>query len=75
MEWIIVTVIIALGGLGVTVVKPIISLTQSITKLTTVLDALSDDVGELTTKTSRTHERIFEKVNDHETRITVLENR
>ena len=34
MEWTVVTVVIALVGLGAAIVKPIVSLTRSITSLT-----------------------------------------
>ena len=40
MEWTTITVIISLVGLGAAVIKPIVSLTQSITKLTVVVERL-----------------------------------
>ena len=81
MEWTVVVVIISLVGLLTAVVKPVISLTQSITKLTTVVDVLAVDVGELTSKNTQTHNRIFDKlekqgedISNHETRISLLEH-
>lgn len=82
MEWTTVTVIIALVGLGVAVVKPIISLTQSITKLTVAVDRLQSDMESLTTKNSQAHGRLWDhngeqdgRLNDHEKRIGSLEHR
>lgn len=46
MEWTTVTVIIALVGLGAAVIKPIVSLTQSITKLTVVVERLERELDE-----------------------------
>jgi len=44
MEWTSVTVIIALVGLGAAVIKPIVALTQSITKLTVVVERMSAEL-------------------------------
>lgn len=82
MEWTIVTVIIALVGLGLAIIKPIVSLTQSITKLTVVVEHLQDDVGGLTTKNSQSHARLWDhndeqdgRLEDHERRIGDLEHK
>lgn len=59
---------------------PIISLTQSITKLTTVVDALGKDMDIMTRKNSESHGRLWDKnseqykrLDDHDKRITVIE--
>ena len=82
MEWQIVTTIIALVGFGAVVIKPIVSLTSAITKLTTVVDRLQQDVESLTSKNSDGHKRLWErnseqdaKIDDHEKRITGLEGK
>ena len=82
MEWTTVTVIIALVGLGAAIIKPIVSLTQSITKLTVVVEHLQDDVGGLTTKNSQSHARLWDhndtqdgRLDDHERRIGDLEHK
>lgn len=82
MEWTTVTVIIALVGLGAAIIKPIVSLTQSITKLTVVVETLQEDMSGLTTKNSQGHARIWEhndeqdaRIEDHERRIGTLEHK
>lgn len=81
-EWQIVTVIVVLVGLGISVITPIIKLNTTITKLTTIVERLSGDVTDLTARNSKTHDRIFaqidkntDAINDHEKRITVLEDK
>lgn len=83
-----VTVLIAVVGLGLTVGTPIIKLNQNITSLNVTLDHLR---GELTEqkkalkdhqeKAHRSHEKLWghntkqdEMLQDHERRITVLEH-
>ena len=79
-EWQVVGVIVVLVGLGVSIITPIIKLNTTITKLTTIVERLTGDVTELTVRNSKTHDRIFaqldkhtDKLNDHEKRITILE--
>ena len=81
-EWQVIGVIVVLVGLGVSVITPIIKLNTTITKLTTIVERLSGDVTELTARNSKTHDRIFasiekhtDQINDHEKRITVLEEK
>lgn len=80
MEWTTVTVIIALVGLGAAIVKPVVSLTQSITKLTVVVDRLQRDIENVTQGNREDHKRIWkhsdeqdERLNDHERRIHDIE--
>ena len=82
MEWTVVTVIIAIVGLGIAIVKPVVSLTQSITKLTVLVDKLAEDMGEYVGKNRDSHARIWEKnkeqddrLNDHDKRISVMEHK
>lgn len=89
MEWTVVTVIIALVGVGIAVIKPIVSLTNTITKLTVVVDALEKNLEELTGKNREAHIRLWKKneeqdavaddhekrLTDHDKRITVIENK
>lgn len=79
-EWGVVGVIIALVGLVASIAGPIVKMTQAVTKLTDAAERLDDKVKELTDRNSRSHERIFGKLDehdetiaDHETRISVLE--
>lgn len=88
MEWTVVTVLIALIGLGGAIIKPVVSLTQSITKLTVIVDALQNDMNTMISKNSDAHERIWRKneehdlalqrhdikIGEHDTRIRAIEN-
>lgn len=80
-EWGVVGVIVALVGLFLTVGAPVMKLITSITKLTGAVDALQKDVEGLTVKNTEAHRRIWEhndeqdeKLNDHETRIKLMED-
>ena len=81
-EWGVVGVIIALVGLGAAIIKPVLALNTSITRLNLTLEQLQRDVGTMTTKNSKSHERIWDKLEeqggaleDHERRIDSLEQR
>ena len=71
MEWTVVTVIIALVGLFMTVGKPIITLNGSITHLQDAINELREDIKVLTGRTDSQEE----KLQDHETRISILEEK
>ena len=71
MEWTVVTVIIALVGLFMTVGKPIITLNGSITHLQDAILELREDIKVLTNRTDNQEE----KLQDHETRISILEEK
>ena len=72
MEWTTVTVIIALVGLGAAVIKPIVSLTQSITKLTVVLERELDDESE---QSRESHKRLWDHIEEQDNRLDVHERR
>lgn len=71
MEWTVVTVIIALVGLFMTIGKPIITLNGSITHLQDAIEELREDIKVLTGRTDNQEE----KLQDHETRISILEEK
>lgn len=71
MEWTVVTVIITLVGLFMTIGKPIITLNGSITHLQDAIDELREDIRVLTGRTDNQEE----KLQDHETRISILEEK
>jgi hypothetical protein len=80
-EWTIVTVIATLVGLLVTVVRPLMDLNATITRLTEVVNTLEKNISGLSAKNSESHGRIWEKVgehdemlNRHETRLLILEH-
>lgn len=87
MEWTTVTVIISLVGLIVTVTTPLIKLNSNITRLTVILDGIKAELEEQKKALSaqkadsrESHRRLWAHndeqdniLNDHETRIRVLE--
>ena len=80
MEWQLVTVIIALVGLFFTVAKPIINLTNTISKLDHTCERLDSQFSTFEVNNKESHRRIWEHndeqdkaINDHEMRITTLE--
>ncbi len=79
-EWTVVTVVISLVGLLVAVATPIIKLNATITRLTTQMENFMKGLGEFKTRYTsqlteckRTHADLYDKVDNHERRITVLE--
>lgn len=82
MEWTVVTVVIALVGLGAAIVKPIVSLTRSITSLTVVVERVEKELASQARHSEQSHRRIWAKneeqdgrLDDHEMRIDRLERR
>ena len=80
MEWTTITVIISLVGLGAAVIKPIVSLTQSITKLTVVVERLERELDEQSEHSRESHKRLWDhneeqdnRLDDHERRIHDME--
>ena len=79
-EWEVVGVIIVLVGLIASLVKPVVGLNASITKLNDICLALEKNLSELTNKNSQAHERLWHRseehdarLQDHETRLVMLE--
>ena len=82
MEWQVVTVIIALVSFAAIIIRPVVSLTKSITELTTTVKRLQFDLDGFVNKNSESHARLWNhnndqdlKLEDHEARITIIENR
>ena len=82
MEWTTITVIISLVGLGAAVIKPIVSLTQSITKLTVVVERLERELDEQSEHSRESHRRLWDhneeqdnRLDDHERRIHDIEHK
>lgn len=80
-EWTIVTVIATLVGLGVSVVRPLISLNGTITRLTAIVSELEKNFSGLSIKNSEAHGRLWDKVEEHEdllsrheTRLSIIES-
>lgn len=79
-EWGVVGVIISLVGLFLTVGKPIIKLTSTISKLDDTCERLDEQFRDFEINNKDGHRRIWkhneeqdDKINDHEKRITLLE--
>ena len=79
-EWTVITVLIALIGLFVTVAKPIVGLNGTITRLSENVERLEAQLTELSAHNADAHRRLWERgdaqarrLEDHETRISVLE--
>lgn len=82
MEWTVVTALVVLVGLLGAIIKPIISLNTTITKLTAAVDRLRDDLDALGSKNSRAvgnlwahNEEQDSRLDEHDKRITVLEKK
>lgn len=81
-EWEVFGVIVTLVGFAIAIGTPIIKLNTSITKLIEGLHNLGEGMDELTEKNSKSHERIWKhndeqdkQLGNHETRITLLEEK
>ena len=82
MEWTVVTALVVLVGLGAAVMKPLLALNASIVKLTAQLEQLEDSLAQFSERNTKSHDRLWRKneeqdaaIDDHEHRITVLEER
>ena len=75
MEWTVVGVIVALVGLFVTVGAPIIRLNGNIARSNVILDRLEKELAAQKMDAKESHRRLWKHIGDHETRITILENR
>lgn len=81
-EWTVVTVIVVLVGLVTAAVKPLISLSGTITRLTEAVKVLEKDLGGITAKNSEAHAKLWQKagehdelLRDHEFRLREMEGR
>lgn len=81
-EWEVVGVIVVLVGLVISVAGPMVKLNSTITKLTVQvadftqgLEEFKDRYKDQLKEFKAVHEDIYKKVDDHEHRITVLEER
>lgn len=75
MGWEAAGVIIALVALIVTFVSAIVKLNNTITRLTVVVDNLAKDYNGFLAKSHESHVKIYGRLDDHESRITVLETK
>lgn len=74
-EWTVVTVIIGLVGLVAAIIKPLISLNSTITRLTKSVDTLEKQLSQITEKNSESHARIWHSVTAQDERLRKCECR
>lgn len=82
MEWTTVTVLVVLIGLVGSIVNPIVKLTRAITKQTIETTNLSKAMEEQKDRIHESFQKIWEheeeqddRLDDHETRLSVLEQK
>ena len=74
MDWTIIAGVAALVGIIGGIVAPILKLNTSITRLTVVVNGLVENFEKVTDKNDCAHEKINEKLDDHEKRIFIIEH-
>ena len=74
MDWTVIAGVAALVGLIGGIVAPILKLNTSITQLTVVVNGIVKSFDKLTDKNDDAHKEINEKLEDHETRILIIEH-
>ncbi len=81
-SWTVVTIIFALVGFVITVIKAILPLNTAITELTEQMKTQNSSLRDLTSENADSHRRMWKHneeqdkfINNHETRIVVLEKR
>lgn len=78
--WTVATIFIALTGFVITIIKAVLPLNTAITELTEQMKTQNYSLKELTSDNAECHRRIWKHneeqdktINNHETRIVVLE--
>jgi predicted nucleic acid-binding Zn-ribbon protein len=74
-EWTVVTVIAVLAGLLGAIIKPIIRLNTTLTKLTESVNALEKNIAAMNDKNGEAHEKLWRKSDEHEQRLSRHETR
>ena len=74
MDWTVIAGVAALVGLIGGVVAQMLKLNTSITQLTVVVNGIVKSFDKLTDKNDDAHKEINEKLDDHETRILIIEH-
>ena len=78
-EWGVVLVIVTLLGFVSGIITPLIKLNTAIVKLIDSVEALDKSLGDVIESNTRTHKRIWDKleehsdkINEHETKLIVI---
>ena len=74
-EWQVVGVIVVLLGLAATVIKPIVTLNASITRLTELCSFLEKNIDDLTRKNGEAHDRLWRRADEYDARLQCHETR
>ncbi len=74
-EWTVVGVLATLVALFAAVVKPILCLNASLTRLTALLDNLRHELGTIADQNSKSHDRIWQKLSQQEESMALCEHR
>lgn len=74
-EWGVVGVLIALTGFIAAVVRPIVSLTRSITELSVVVRGLRADMDDQKQSAHETHRRLWQREEEQDRRLSAHEQR
>ena len=73
MIWESILGAISLASFCITLGGIVFKLSRTLTTLESAIAALRETIGEFRSSSRETHERLFERIEDHESRITVLE--
>ncbi len=81
-EWTVVSVIVVLVGFVISLVKPLISLSSALTRLTDAVGVLERELKSIAGKNSEAHARLWGReaeqdqiLQEHEVRLIMLEKK
>ena len=72
-EWGVIGVLVVLVPFGISIVKPIVSLTKSIAELTTIVNQLKEDINTQRTQAKESHQKLWDYNGEQDGRINELE--
>ena len=72
-EWGVVGVLVVLIPLGISIIKPIVSLTKSIAELTTIVSQLKEDLDNQRYQAKESHQKLWDYNGEQDGRINELE--
>lgn len=74
-EWTVYLTLASLAGTFALVVRPVIGLTQAITRLTTTVDSMSEELDRVARKNSDSHRRLWAHAEEQDARLCAHEKR
>ena len=72
-EWGVVGVLVVLVPFGISIVKPIVSLTKSIAELTTIVSQLKADLDNQRVQAKESHQKLWDHNDEQDGRLNELE--